>query len=301
MTQSAVTLSGHSNRAAPILTAPTQAVSGWDVVRKLGEGQLAEVYLARPLASTVDAPAGYALKVLRPAWQYDLRVLEMFCQEARVGRRICHPNVVPILDAGLHQAPYFVVMPRLEGATLAQRLARGEQLSLPTALWIARQVAQGLAALDGDGWMHNDVKPSNIFVASTAHATLIDLGFAQRIEELTGLSERPVLGTTRYMAPEMLSASLVPDIRSDIYSLGVTLFEMLTGRFPYGAEDVAELARQHRQMACAVLRKHAPHVPSRVARLVHQMLSKDPTRRPQNPSEVVERLVALEIEAFAQR
>jgi serine/threonine-protein kinase len=109
-----------------------------------------------------------------------------------------------------------------------------------------------------------------------------------------------VLGTLNYMAPEVLYSSRGGDIRSDVYSLGVTLFEMLTGHLPFDSEDVAELASQHRQDLPSDVRSLAPHVPTRAARLVHQMLAKEPLRRPL-PRDVVQRLVQIEIETFAER
>jgi serine/threonine-protein kinase len=227
--------------------------------------------------------------------------LELLAREARVGRKVAQSNLVPILAANLDDPPYFVVMPLLEGRTLAREIAGGQRPTLPLALWIARQVAEALEALDAAGWMHADVKPSNIFVSPTGHATLIDLGLARRRGENTPLCSRPIAGTLAYMAPEMILSTLAADTRSDLYSLGVTLFELLTGRLPFNGSDAAQLAAQHCQELPADLRILAPHLPTRVARLVRQMLAKEPLRRPQTPLELVERLTALEIETFAER
>jgi serine/threonine protein kinase len=110
-------------------------------------------------------------------------------------------------------------------------------------------VAEALDALHAAGWMHADVKPSNVFVSSSGHVTLIDLGFARSADERGSIADRPLLGTLNYMAPEVLYSSRGGDIRSDVYSLGVTLFEMLTGRLPFDSQDVAELASQQRAHA----------------------------------------------------
>jgi len=280
--------------------APPQ-VGSWELLRLLGEGQLAQVFQARPVGSAASQPASYALKKLHAPWDEDPRGLELLCREARVGRKVSHAHLVPILAASLHEPPWFVVMPCLEGSTLAQRLAAGGPPELPVALWIARQVAEGLEALHRAGWMHADVKPSNIFMSASGHVTLIDLGFAQRLSEMACIAQRPVLGTLSYIAPEMITANLPADIRSDIYSLGATLFEMLTGRVPFGGNNPALLALEHRQGLPADLRILAPQLPTRVARLVRQMLSKEPLRRPQTPRELIDRLAALEIETFAER
>jgi serine/threonine-protein kinase len=200
----------------------------------------------------------------------------------------------------LNEPPYYLAMPFLEGRSLAEQLRIAGQLDLPSAFWIARQVAEALDALHQAGWLHSDVKPSNIFLSPAGHVTLIDLGFARLSEERGSVAERPVMGTIQYIAPEMLYSALGGDCASDVYSLGVTLFEMLTGRLPFDAQDVAELANQHRQELPGDLRTLVPHLPTRAARLVHQMLAKEPLRRPL-AADLVDRLAAVEIETFAER
>lgn len=297
VTPRSTTLSG--DRPAR-LDAHSTRLGTWELVRLLGEGQLARVFAARPVDAPPAAPPCYAIKVLRPEWQDDARGLAFLARETHVGRKVACPHLVRVLAAQLNEPPYYVAMPLLNGHTLAERLARDEPLDLPVVAWIARQVAQALAALDEAGWMHADVKPENIFLAASGHTTLIDLGFARAKTERASIGERVVLGTLDYLAPEVLYSSAGGDIRSDVYSLGVTMFEMLTGRLPFDAEDVAELAAQHRQELPGDLRSLAPHVPTRTARLVHQMLAKEPLRRPV-PQDLVQRLAAIEIESFAER
>ncbi len=270
-------------------------------MRLIGEGDVARVYQARSTGGSRTAPASYALKLLKAPWDEDPRGLELLAREARVGRKIAQAHLVPVLAANLDEPPYFVVMPLLEGRTLSWQIASGERPAVPLAMWVARQIAEALEALEAAGWMHADVKPSNIFLSTTGHATLIDLGHAQRRGEALSLTARPLVGTLPYMAPELLVSALAADIRSDLYSLGVTLFQLLTGRLPFDGGDAAQLMAQHRQELPADLRVLAPHLPLRVARLVRQMLAKEPLRRPQSPRELVDRLAALEIETFADR
>jgi serine/threonine-protein kinase len=147
--------------------------------------------------------------------------------------------------------------------------------------------------------MHGDIKAENIFVGEQGHVTLLDLGFARRESEIASAVDRPVLGTVNYMAPELVTSSLRADIRSDIYSLGVTLFELLTGRLPVVAADLAELAEIHRQLRPVDVRRLTPGLPLEVARLVRQMMAKEPLRRPQTPRELIERLTRLEVQNFS--
>ncbi len=225
----------------------------------------------------------------------------MLQREAEVGRAVSHPHLVPILGASISRSPRYLVMPWLEGSTLEAMWAAGSRVDVPTVLWIARQVAEALQALHGAGWMHGDIKPGNIFLSPKGHATLLDLGFARRKHESGSAADRCVTGTYNYMAPELTTPRLRADVHSDIYALGVVLFELLSGRLPFRRTVAAELASQHKRAIPPDLARLAPHLPSEVVRLVHQMLAKEPLRRPYPPEELVGRLTALEIDLFAQR
>jgi len=273
----------------------------WDLTEFIAEGSLARVYRARPAGSSAERPAAYAVKILRPCWENDPEAIRLLRREALVGRSVAHPRLVSILSASLAESPRLLVMPWLEGASLRVRMDAGERMSIPRMLWIARQTAEALDALHAAGWTHGDVAPSNILVSPTGHATLIDLSFARRPHEIGSIAARPIAGTCRYVAPEYFSSALKPDIRSDIYSLGATLFEMLAGRPPFEAENLTELAALHRQSAPADLARLAPAAPREIVRLIGQMTAREPLRRPQTPRELIDRLVELEIAWFAFR
>jgi serine/threonine-protein kinase len=275
-------------------------VQRWELVELAASGSLAAIYRARP-ADATDRPAAYALKMLHAQWRNDPRAVRLFAREAQVGRIVSHPNVIPVLAAHVSEPPRFVVMPWLEGATLQTHLAAGRQFDLPEALWFTRQAAEGLDALHQAGWMHGDMKPGNLFLSPEGHITLLDLGFARAPDETGSAVDRCVLGTCNYLAPEWITSSLRADIRSDIYSLGAVLFEMLSGRVPFAGRDLAEVATQHRQATAPNLRRLVPHVPGEVADLVRRMLAKNPWRRPQTPRELVELLTPLEIATFSER
>ncbi len=256
---------------------------------------------ARPADGPADRPLTYAVKMLRRCWEADPRAIRLLQREAVVGQSIFHPHLVPILSACVLDAPRLLVMPWLDGASLAVRLAEGQPFGVPEALWIVRQTAEALDALHRAGWIHGDVTPGNIHLSPTGHVTLLDLNFARRREEIGSAVDRPIMGTCGYLAPEYLTSALRPDIRSDIYSLGAVLFELLSGQRPFAAETLAEVAIEHRQGASPELVRLAPHVPREVFPLVRRMMANDPLRRPQTPRELIDRLVALEIATFSQR
>jgi len=274
----------------------------WQLVRLLGEGSFTRVYQARPADGAAHQPAAYAVKVLRKEWWRDPLAIDMQRREAWVGAKASHPNLLPVLSASVKEPPFYLVTPKLDGATLEQILLEQGPLEVPLALWIARQVADGLTELlAAAGMIHTDVKPANIFISPTGHATLIDFGFVQTTAEASRWATRPLAGTLAYIAPELVTSALAADARSDIYSLGVTLYEMLTGRRPWESEDPAELATMHREAKPVELRVLRPDVPEPVAELVHSMLAKDPLRRPNSARELAERLVRLEIDSFSLR
>jgi len=276
-------------------------IPGWELLDLVGEGRVARLFAARPAHSPGDGPADYVVKILRPEFEQDPIAVHMLQNEACVGRRVSHPHVVSVLVSRVSESPRFVVMPRLEGASCDLKLAAVGRLSLAMSLWICRQAAQALAALHQAQWLHGDVKPGNIVVSPRGHATLIDLGLASPLEQPTSLAERPLAGTLAYTAPELFTSTGCGDQRSDLYSLGATLFELITGRPPFGGLGPAQLAEAHLHQAPPLLRSLAPTAPPALARLVESLLAKDPMRRPRSATELVSELVKLEIECFADR
>jgi serine/threonine protein kinase len=277
-------------------------IGPWQLVRLINESELARVYLARPAEASADQPATYVIKVLRKEWWRDPQAIETQRRAAWVGQKVSHPHLLPILSANVQQAPFYLVSPRLQGRSLADVLASDETLPLPVTLWIARQVAEALSVLhETTDMIHADVKPSNIFVSPEGHATLLDLGFAHSPSEARHWTSRPVVGTLNYIAPEVVTSSLAAAVTSDLYSLGVTLYEMISGKLPFKANAPDELVRLHREMTPDSLRLHASELPKSAAALIHRLLSKDPLRRPESAAAVVEELTRLEIECFSIR
>ncbi len=276
------------------------AAGTWQLGEQIGRGQFADVFAACP-EGCGDAGYAYAVKKLRAQWEHERLAVGMFTTEIRVAGEVTNPHLLPILSSQVKQSPFFLAMPRLLGATLEERMKDGRRSAMSAALWTARQAAEALAALHQAGWTHGDVKPGNIFVSPEGHVTLIDLGFARRSGEEASVDEQAVLGTPHYLAPELLTSTHRGDIRSDIYSLGVVLFESLTGVRPLDGQSMAELASAHRQQVPRKLRGVVPQAAPKVAGLIESMLAKQPLRRPQTPAELVERLMSLEIDLFAER
>lgn len=275
------------------------AIDHWQPVRLMAEGHWTRVFQARPEGSPDDWPSDYVLKVLKSEYEDDAMAARQIQQEAVVGSQVTHPNLVSVLSSRVEGSPLYVVMPHLEGVTLASLLMSTTQLCIPQALWIARQTAEALRALHLAGWMHADVKPSNLLVNRQGHATVVDLGFARSFEK-PNEQRIELVGTMNYAAPEVFIDNCGRDGQCDVYSLGVTLFEMLTGRLPFVEEDATQLALAHLREELPEPRTFNPNLPPRLVRLLKKMMAKEPVRRPR-VDELVSILYELEIDTFDMR
>jgi serine/threonine-protein kinase len=289
-----------SNDGGPGQGPVATTITSWELLDRIGFGAWTQVHRARPAGVPSSRPAAHAVKTLRPDRQGDAVARGMLVREAEAAAEVSHPHLIAILESQFKREPWYLVMPWLEGASLQSYTAARRLLDPPAVLWIARQTAEALDALHRAGWMHGDVKPGNIFISPRGHVTLLDLGFAQRSAEPQE-GPGPILGTGHYLSPEQVVSTYPPDIRSDIYSLGVVLYQLLSGGLPLQGRTLEDLAAQHKQTAPIPLRRVAPHVPACVADLVQRMLAKDPLRRPQSPAELVDELVRLEIRTFSER
>ena len=273
----------------------------WRAVGRLATGRLTEVFRAVPTAKASGIPAPYVLKVLRADYENIPGFVQRFCRAARIGRRVSHPSIIPVLDAQVTRPPFYMVLPWIEGASLRELYETPSPIPLPSLLWIVRQIAGALAALFDAGYMHGDVKPDNVIVSRDWHATLVDLEFARKVPPESDDLPAALMGTLPYLAPELVLSNGNPDIRCDIYGLGIVLYEGLVGTCPFPAETPQSLIESLRRHGVPNLRRVMPHLPRSLAELVRSMTAKEPLRRPQTPHDVVATLVDVEIETFSRR
>ena len=268
---------------------------------RIGHGGVGEVY--EGWQHRLDRPV--AIKLLRKELTANAKAVARFEREARTTCLLRHPNVVTVIDVGTAwDGRHFVVMELLEGETLADRLERRGRLPIDEALDIAWQVVRGMGAGEGVGLVHRDLKPENIFVLRSDHVKVLDFGLATLLQGAqnanptpTPLSElaedatldrtgrparltRPgaLMGTPRYMAPEQVMGRAV-DHRSDLYSFGVILFEMLTGRTPFEGPRARDFMLQHKEDPPPPLNRYSTDAPAALTKLVSRLLEKDPADR----------------------
>src|ERR671935_1587880 len=219
-----------------------------------------------------------ALKILHPHFTDDEQYVERFRREARAVASLSHPNIVTILDRGEDEGRQFLVFELVEGRTLKEVLDEEGWLPVRRALEIAIQVARGLAFAHEHGLVHRDVKPQNVILNGDGRAKVTDFGIARSLDVQGVTQSGAVLGTSNYIAPEQASGQPV-DRTTDVYSLGVVLFELLTGEVPFPGESFVAVAMQHVSEAPPSVLEVRPDVPVRVARAVDRSLEKDPVER----------------------
>jgi serine/threonine protein kinase len=272
-------------------------IPGYELLEFLGGGPLTQVFSARYIATDSRA----AIKVLREDWEDQSAAIKLLQREARAGLKVSHPHLVRIIHAHVMRTPYFLVMELLPGESLRRRLQRDYRLDLSDALWIARQSLEALAALHRSGFIHGDVKPDNIRLVDDGTAKLIDLGFAHRHGENAALVRQGyLLGTANYLAPELCGNDPLADESSDLFSFGVTLYEMLAGRLPYSAGATSQVLKRHRCDPPVDVRLFCDGLPAALVTLIERLLSRRPEDRPRARS-VVQQLIAWEIATLKRR
>jgi serine/threonine-protein kinase len=260
---------------------------------KLGSGGMSTVYLARD--QTLDRPV--AVKVMHREMSEQADQLERFRQEARSVAKFSHPNVVSVIDAGEDGGHPYIVFEYIEGETLKQRISRNGALDPQEAIAYAIEIGRGLSVAHARNMVHRDIKPQNILIDAEGRAKLTDFGISRQLEQDGMTATGRVLGTTDYVAPEQAMGRKV-DPRTDIYSLGVVLYEMLVGQVPFAADSQVGVAMKHVNEELPDVQRRRPDVSAAVALVVERSTAKDPAERYQQVSEMIDDLsTALEVEA----
>jgi serine/threonine-protein kinase len=246
--------------------------SRYRIVGLLGRGGMGEVYRADDLM--LGQPV--ALKFLPLSLSTDATRLAHFRNEVRTARQVSHPNVCRVYDMGEFEGHYFLSMEFVDGEDLASLLRRIGRLPEDKGLDIARQICAGLAAAHDRGVIHRDLKPSNVMIDGRGHARLTDFGLAAVVD---GGAIHQVVGTPAYMAPEQFLGHAT-SIKSDLYALGLVLYEIFSGQPAFKGSSVRELARLHREFTPSSVSSHVGEINPAVERAIQRCLEKDPAARP---------------------
>jgi tRNA A-37 threonylcarbamoyl transferase component Bud32 len=260
---------------------------------KLGSGGMSTVYLTRD--QTLDRPV--AVKVMHREMSEQADQLERFRQEARAVAKLSHPNVVSVIDAGEDGGHPYIVFEYVKGETLKQRIGRIGALDTQEAIAYAIEVARGLGVAHARNMVHRDIKPQNVLIDEEGRAKLTDFGISRQLEQAGVTATGRVLGTTDYVAPEQAMGKGV-DPRSDVYSLGVVLYEMLVGQVPFRADSQVGVAMKHVNEELPDVQGRRPEASAAVALVVERATAKNPAERYQSIGEMIDDLeTALEVEA----
>ena len=270
----------------------------YDLDRQVGEGGMATVYRAKDLKHERTV----AIKVLREELSASLGA-DRFLREIRVAANLQHPNILGLYDSGEVGGLLYYVMPFVEGESLRDRLKKEQQLPLPDALQITREAAEALQYAHERGIVHRDIKPENILLMG-GHALVADFGIARAVSQAsddkltqTGMA----IGTPHYMSPEQSLGSEHVDARSDVYSLGCVLYELLIGQPPFTGPNSMAIMARHSMEVVPSLQVVRASVPDEVEDAVMQALEKTPADRYQTMKEFAEALSEAEIEAAMAR
>lgn len=263
--------------------------------KRLGEGGMGIVYLARHVV--IDKPV--AIKLLRSECTSDSALVTRFVLEARAATQIGHPNIVDVTDFGTHNGQSYFVMEFLAGATLASEIETRGAIPPGRAMRIVKQICHALAAAHKKGIVHRDLKPENIFLVEHQHKSdvvkVLDFGVAKMAEGPRLTRVGSLFGTPEHMSPEQARGEDV-DARSDIYSLGVIFYEMLTGQVPFSSETVMGTISKHLYTAPRPLREIRADIPAALEALTLKALQKDRLLRPQTMDEFVAALALWEVD-----
>ncbi len=262
-----------------------QQIPGYQLIDKLGQGSMGTVYKARQLSMNRIV----AIKVLKPKLAANQEFLGRFYREAHLAAKLNSNNIVQAIDVGSAGDLHYFVMEYIEGKTVKEELEAGKTYQERDAVEIALQVDQALDHAHRRGLIHRDVKPANVILTKDGTVKLADMGLAREAEdeELAKAEKGMTIGTPYYIAPELIRGQKEADIRADIYSLGATLYHMVTGRHPFPGNKTPEVLKAHLTQPLQPPDEVNPHVSEGISELIEHCMAKDREQRYQTPAELV--------------
>jgi serine/threonine protein kinase len=269
------------------MSTATLAEGRYRLEREIGHGGMATVHLARDVE--LDRPV--ALKILAGHLSGDDDFHERFIREARMAAGLAHPNVVQVFDAGEEDGRPFIVMEYVSGVTLADELERTGKLEPAAAVELGLQACAGLEHAHEAGLVHRDVKPGNLLLRDDGVLKITDFGIARAVEGTQLTQVGSVLGTAAYLSPEQAAGERVT-AATDIYGLGVVLYELLTGRTPFLIQSLSDLVAQHRAGTITPVSELEPAVPEPLEAAVMKCLARNPDYRPESAAALAHELAA---------
>ncbi len=255
----------------------------YEVISKIGAGGMADVYKGRDLVLNRYV----AIKVLKKEYREDENFVRKFRTEAQATAGLANPNIVSIYDVGEDRGLYYIVMELVEGVTLKEYIKRKGRLPFKEVVSIALQMCNGIQAAHEAGLIHRDIKPQNIIIAKDGKVKVTDFGIAKTTTSNTISSN--AMGSVHYTSPEQARGAY-SDVRSDIYSIGITLYEMVTGQVPFNGESTVEVAMKHLQEEITPPSRLVPDIPHSLEMIILKCTQKNEARRYQNVGELIQDL-----------
>ena len=252
----------------------------YEILEKIGTGGMSDVYKAK----CHKLNRFVAIKVLKQEFSENANFVSKFRTEAQAAAGLMHPNIVNVYDVGEENGIYYIVMELVDGITLKKYIEKKARLSFKEAVSIAIQVSMGIEAAHNNHIIHRDIKPQNIIISKDGKVKVTDFGIAKAATSNTITSN--VMGSVHYTSPEQARGGY-SDEKSDIYSLGITIFEMLTGRVPFNGETTVAIAIKHIQEEMPSPKEFVPEIPASVEGIVLKCCQKSPDRRYQNMQELI--------------
>lgn len=258
----------------------------YEIIKNIGEGGMANVYLAKD--TILDR--NVAVKVLRGDLSSDDKFIRRFEREALSVSNLSHPNIVEVYDVGIEDGSHYIVMEYIDGKTLKQLLKKRESLTLTEVIDIMTQLTDGISHAHESYIIHRDIKPQNIMIEDDGRIKITDFGIAMALNATQLTQTNSVMGSVHYLPPEQASGKSAT-VKSDIYSMGILMYELLTGNVPFKGDNAVEIALKHMKDKIPSVRKQDPSIPQSVENIIMKACAKNPRNRYDTAKEMHDDLV----------